>query len=191
MNTTNSGRVILRKRSEPISKSAKSNYQLWKLASTLSLSELSLLINKRRQDIKYETSSSIISKLREEMLLLSDAYSIKKRKNLNIDKSDETIHIKCEKEISELTNASHDIIVKLGYSQNTLYKEDVSLISQKIQMNIPMEVLATCIVKEVLDKYHSKYNEGELLSIFEIPEVDFYKQFIKFSLWCAKNYWKR
>jgi len=188
--TTNNKRIILRKRGEPISKSAKSNYPLWKLAETLSLSELTMLMTKRKHDIKYENSSANIGDMREEILLLNDAYKIKKRDNLNIDKSESVIHIGQDEE-KTISMLASDIIAKLNFSQNTLFREEVISIANKITVDIKDEILATCIVKEVLEKYNSKYNDEELLDIYQIPEILFYEFFTLVSLWCRRHYWKR
>ena len=192
MTTTNNKRVILRKRGDPISKSAKSNYPLWRLATTLSLSELTILMTKRKYEMRYETSPEIVKNMRREILLLNDAYKIKKRENLNIDKSKEVIHIGySDIENPTISTLAEDIIAKLNYSQNTLFKEEVIAISNKIDINCSDEILATCIVKCVLDKYHSKYDESELLKIYEIQEITFYKHLITVSLWLERNYWKK
>ena len=192
MTTTNNKRVILRKEGNPIPTLSKWKYPLWKLAIDLSLSELSMLIIKRSYDIKYETSQEKIKDLRGEILLLNDAYKIKKRENLNIDKSKEVIHIGySDIENPTISTLAEDIIAKLNYSQNTLFKTEVIAISNKIDIDCDDEILATCIVKCVLDKYNSKFDESELLKIHNIPEILFYKCFITVSLWCDRNYWRR
>ena len=79
MTTTNNRRVILRKRGEPISKLANTNYPLWKLAKESSLDELSMLMTKRKYELKYENRDVENRSLRREILLLNDVYKIKKR----------------------------------------------------------------------------------------------------------------
>lgn len=64
-------------------KSAKANkdtWALWKFCETLSLEEISVLITKRRQDIKYETDSKRKTELRREISILEDTYEIIKRR---------------------------------------------------------------------------------------------------------------
>lgn len=190
MTTTNNKRIILRKRGDPISKLAKANYPLWKLSQSLSLSELTMLMTKRKHDIKYENNSDKVRELRRDILLLNDSYKIKKRENLNIDKSESVVHIGQEEE-KTISMLASDIIAKLNFSQNTLFREEVISIANKITVDIKDEILATCIVKEVLEKYNSKYNDEELLEIYQIPEILFYEFFTLVSLWCRRNYWKK
>ena len=78
--TTNNGRIILRKKGGEEPLSARANWDLWKLCQTLTSEEITFLITKRRNDIKYESDSNAIRSLRRDILLLEDAYKIIKRK---------------------------------------------------------------------------------------------------------------
>ena len=66
--------------SENIPKSAKSNWQLWKICQDLKLEEIRVIIGKRKQDIKYEKDKNKICGLRRDIKLLEEAYEIIKRR---------------------------------------------------------------------------------------------------------------
>jgi hypothetical protein len=65
---------------EEVPKSARDNWQLWKLSETLTLEEISVLISKRRQDLKYERDSKKINQLKTDISILTDAYGILKKR---------------------------------------------------------------------------------------------------------------
>jgi len=82
--TTDDGRTIIWKYrgEEPRSVRACKRYsQLWKAVKELECCDIELLITKRKLDLKYEKDSDNIKILRTEILILEDAYRIKKRKN--------------------------------------------------------------------------------------------------------------
>ena len=62
-------------------KSVSANRALWRLCKDLNPEEISILISKRREDLKYETNSRIIKKLKADILLLTNAYNIIKKRN--------------------------------------------------------------------------------------------------------------
>jgi hypothetical protein len=61
-------------------KSARSNWQLWKLCQDLSLDEIRVLVSKRKQDIKYEKDLDKIRQLKTDISILTEAYEIIKRR---------------------------------------------------------------------------------------------------------------
>ena len=80
--TTNSGRVIITTTGEEPKSSRRSDrhFQLWKFAETLTPEEVSVMITKRRKEIKYENDYEEIKELKTDILILEDAYKILKRK---------------------------------------------------------------------------------------------------------------
>ena len=81
--TTDDGRTIIWKYKGEEPKSARANkryLQLWKFARELECCDIQILISKRRNELKYEGCPDNIRILRTEILILEDAYRIKKRK---------------------------------------------------------------------------------------------------------------
>ena len=76
------GRVIITAQGEEpkSARGSKEYYQLWKLAETLTPDEIRMLIVIRKDKLKYEKDSDLISDLRTEILILSDACKIVSRK---------------------------------------------------------------------------------------------------------------
>jgi hypothetical protein len=63
-------------------KSAKGNWQLWKLCQELNLEEIQVLVGKRKNDLKYEKDAKKIKDLKRDISILLDAYEIiRKRRN--------------------------------------------------------------------------------------------------------------
>ena len=82
MSTTDDGRTILKPRGGEEPRSAKSNWQLWKLCKELKADEIAVLITKRKMELKYldkDKDREDIRRIRSEILLLEDAYRILKR----------------------------------------------------------------------------------------------------------------
>ncbi len=81
--TSENGRIILTSTGEE-PKSARANkryYALWKFVDEyLDLQDIQVLITKRKNDIKYESDNDKVTILRTEILLLEDAYKIKRNK---------------------------------------------------------------------------------------------------------------
>lgn len=65
---------------DDIPRSATDNWQLWKLCETLTLEEISVLITKRKNDLKYEKDKRKETLLKTDMSILVDAYEIIKRR---------------------------------------------------------------------------------------------------------------
>ena len=61
-------------------KSARHNWQLWKLCQDLTLDEIRVLVGKRKQDIKYEKDMNKIRELKTDISILTDAYEIMKKR---------------------------------------------------------------------------------------------------------------
>jgi len=65
---------------EEFPKSAKNNWQLWKFCETITLDEITILISKRKNDLKYEKDNEKILQLRTDISILTDAYEIMKKR---------------------------------------------------------------------------------------------------------------
>ena len=66
---------------EPTSaRRSKRHYQLWKLAKDLSKEEISMLITKRKEELKYEKDPEEIRNLRTDITILESSYKIKNKK---------------------------------------------------------------------------------------------------------------
>ena len=59
---------------------AKRHYDLWKFVQTLTLEEISMLIIKRKKDLKYTKEPDEIKRLKEEIGVLNEGYKLVKRK---------------------------------------------------------------------------------------------------------------
>lgn len=95
-NTTDRGRVILKvkkkeiifstKRAEEMiivdeePKSASANRALWRLCQTLTPEEITVLITKRKNELKCKHSFSEMNKIKNEIKILEDSYRIIKRR---------------------------------------------------------------------------------------------------------------
>jgi len=67
-------------------KSARRNkycWQFWRFCKDLEPIEVSVLISKRKKDLKYTTDSVKIKEIRTEISILEDTYKILKRKRRN------------------------------------------------------------------------------------------------------------
>ena len=180
-------RLIHKKRGNSISKSAYANYPLWKLACDLSYDEISMLITDRKHKLKYEKDENEKSSLRRDIMILIDAYQLKRNSIYKINREENIRNIF---NVNDLGFLACSLITLLGYSQNTIFREEVISISQKIKLNIPIDILAGCIVKEVLEKYNSIYDDEDIIEFCRISENKFYENYIICSLWCRKNHWK-
>jgi hypothetical protein len=85
--TTDGKRTILRKRGGEEPRSARANWLLWKYYKDLEANEISVLITKRRQDLKYLKDEDDIKRVRNEIRLLEDIYKINKRKEKEVKKT--------------------------------------------------------------------------------------------------------
>ena len=182
---TKVGRYIHRKYGDSESILTRSNRDLWKLALDLNYDEIVMLITSRKNKLKYEKNPDMITYLRNDIKILIDAYRLKKRTTFFIRNQELMEH----RNKNELSYTICDLISKCGFSQNTIFIEEGIVISNKIPIDQPEDVLATCIVKEIFDKYNVNYDERELLNIYEIPETTFYEAYLPVTIWCRKNHW--
>ena len=79
------GRVIITAQGEEprSARASKEYYQLWKLAETLELDEIRMLVSKRKKDLSYVKSLDEKRVLNTEILILEDTYKIVRRRKYN------------------------------------------------------------------------------------------------------------
>jgi hypothetical protein len=177
---------------EPITKRAKSNYPLYKLAKDLNLDEITVLVTIRRNKIKYETDYNKILEYKEDILLLEDLYKIKRAEDISTlnrwkDEKKDILYSTC------LGVRVGCIISFLGYT-NSLYKEEGIKLSEKIynkDLDEELDLIAASIVKEILDYYEALFDEKKILDIYELNECDLHKAHFLIHNWCKKNYWQK
>jgi len=187
--TTDDGRIIITKRGKEISKSSYSNWDLWKLSKDLNKDELSMLITLRKNYLKHTEDPEMIRGYRRDILILEDAYKIKSREEIGIYSKSDYSESYWHEDLDELSSLAVCMINKLGYTQNTLYKENALNISRRIELEGDKELIAACIVKNILDYYESKFDINYILKLYSINEPDFYKTYIECNRWCSKHYW--
>jgi len=188
-----SGDIKFRKKGskEPITKRAKSNYPLYKLARDLKLEEITMLITDRRNKIKYEQDYSKILEYKEDILLLEDMYKIKRAEDVAVLNrwKDENIDILYSTVLGARVGC---MISYLGFT-GSLYKDEGIKLSEGLfqeDMETNIDIIAASIVIEILDYYNAKFDENILITTYDLDKGLLYK--IHFSLhnWCKKNYWK-
>ena len=96
---------------------------------------------------------------------------------------------------------SINLLNQMGYTQNTIYREECEHISQRICNELKWEIvhgrsysneaLSSCIVSEILDYYNSEYDEIELIKNYNIPINTFIKLSLLCHEWCKERYWRK
>ena len=190
MTTTRQGRIVLKPRADAISKSAKTNYPLWKLSKELNIDEIKMLIAKRRRDLKY-CSKEDINELRSDILILEDAYHLKIMEQSELYKNEDLFSPELIIDYHEVSLIAIDILNKMGFTQNTLFKKECHYLVERLGdlFVLPEEILATCVAKEILFHYNVSHTDDEILNIYQISDIEFYSFFLHFSVWCKENYW--
>lgn len=194
MNKQKSSISFKNKKGDPISKRAKSNYPLFKLAMELNLEEISVLITDRRLKIKYENDFNKIMIYKEDILLLEDVYKIKRAEDI-------IVLNKWRHENTDMMYTTYlsvkisSILTYLGYL-NSLYKEEGIKISEKLynkkfkDSESDLILLSIAIVKEILYHYRAIFEEDKILKLYNIDEANFYDCYMQVNGWCKKNYWR-
>jgi len=102
-----------------------------------------------------------------------------------------------------LCNNCIDVLDRIGYTNNLIYKDE----STNILTKLPEEIKHTCysekgervsydylsvgIVTEVLDYYHAKYNEEEILSTYDLDKNNYINIKTKLNIILYNRYWKK
>jgi hypothetical protein len=82
---------------------------------------------------------------------------------------------------AKLNNLCIDTLNRLGYTNNTLYKEESLNIISKFPTeiksinvgNISYECISIVIVTEILDFYQAKYDENEMINFYELDKNEY------------------
>ena len=85
-NRTDNGRVVLGKKSKDEPVLAEKNWDLWVLCrDSLTSGDIQLLITIRKQRLKHEKDREEIRKVKNDIVLLEEAYLIIKRKERDLN----------------------------------------------------------------------------------------------------------
>lgn len=101
---------------------------------------------------------------------------------------------------TNVKNLCRNMLDILGYSHNSLYKEECEILTERLCVvlrweepqgrSYSNEALSIVIVDEILKHYNSKYNEYKLLDLYQVPIDTFITLSTSCHKWCEKNYWK-
>jgi hypothetical protein len=183
-------RVIVRKETKNIPKLAR-NKDL-NLYSDFTKEELKVLINNKRKDCCYVSDELNYQKIRTEIRLLEDLYSIEIIDGVEVfnkyrDENKEVFFT------NDLGIESNCILTRMGY-KIPLYTEECIKISDRIDdgdiLDDIRQTVALAIVKEILEFYGAKFDEQKLLNDYKIDEKKFYDYYLSIHKWCKKNHWK-
>jgi hypothetical protein len=204
-NKTDDGRTIISTtglEDSIIARSSSETWQFWKFLETLSPNEISFLITNRRNKLKYMSDPDEIKSLRNDIVLLEDAYRINKRR-FDLKKSERRI---CNLRPTSIKSYGSNILNILGFNYNSYFKQELYNMTEVFinnkhddtvyllkkwskGINLNDELFATLIVKEILNHYRTEYSDSKLLEIYSIDDKELYKAYIDFHMWCSKKYW--
>lgn len=187
LNMTNK-RIKLTKTGKQISVSSRGNWRLWKLANEITPEEIRALINKKVTSIKYAKDSREVSQLRQDILILGDAYTIQKKMQYSEYAKDIPKRIG---RLNDISAIAVDLISKLGFVNNTIFKQEAIVLGNIIDIPIAKDIIAGCIVKEILNYYHSETRDDFIMDCLDLSEIDFYKSYFIVNKWCNNFYWRR
>jgi hypothetical protein len=91
------------------------------------------------------------------------------------------------------------VLDRLGYTNNTIYKEEVynitnkfsSEIKQTSKENISYDCLSIIVITEILDYYNAKYNQEDLISLYDLDAEEYYKIKKKINILLKSYYWHK
>jgi len=201
-NKTDDGRTIISTtglEDSIIARSSKENWEFWTFIETLKPNEIQFLITSRKTKLKYINDIEEFKQLKSEITLLEDAYRIIKRKYKRRISGENIYSLRP----SSIKSYGTNILNNLGFNNNTYYKSEVISMVDKLcdnnlqsivgswkgEFDITDELVATSIIKEILDRYKVKYEEETLLAIHDLDDISFYKWHLDFHIWCRNNYW--
>ena len=162
----------------------------------LSYQEIKILINKYSNLILLSDNLEDIKIYKYRLLNLKRKLDLRSDDNFldytkALDRNSTNIKILCKRFLNHL-----------GFTQNSLYKSESEILCDKLCCYLQWwkdspqgrgysnELLATCIVKEILEHYNSKFNEEELYSFYGVSEKELLNLQIICHRWCIANYWK-
>ena len=100
---------------------------------------------------------------------------------------------------SSLEELSKDLLIRIGF-KTPIYLEESVGISRKFHLEYDWyknhgrysnDLLATCIIAQILNYYDVNYNTSTLLSIYDISRVQLFKLYQIIDSWCQDEYWKK
>ena len=118
---------------------------------------------------------------------------INKRKNIEDD--DEVVEYSDSSEVGQLTK---NMIIKLGFTNNTLYHREAVIISKLFYQKFDWisthggysnTDLSACIATAILDYYGVNYDPTELLNIYDINKNGYYKLLTAVKQLLHSFYW--
>lgn len=167
--------------------SSKADWPTWKFCLSLNIDELEAYIMNLRSKIKDDVDD--IKVLRRRIRIAEDTHIIKRRCP-SIENFEDMF-------LDDIKHTSAGILTQFGYQNTSIYYQEVStivdtlkeekLILSKCKYN--EYVYACVIVSEILDYYKTKYEEEELISIFDINPQEYYDLKIILNKWMTGNYW--
>ncbi len=189
-NLTDEGRTIIKSDGSEESISARGNWKLWKFLENLNVDEIEYQSTIIKNKLKYETDPFKIRALRRDLLIVSDARRIKKRK---IDTEKESVISK-----GEIKEKGLVLLGQLGFNSTDIYRNELDFITNLIVESKHSEsflkeydehYISAVIVTEIFDYYNCKYDNEEILSLFNLKENNYIKLKIIINSWLLENYW--
>lgn len=171
--------------------SYKRDYDTYKLCQTLTLNELQAYISILKERLKYANDGIENTDLRRALCIASDTYTIKKRN----PQSTEDYYTRL---IADIKEQGSQLFTILGFSNQTDFHFELYNICDVIYNYSDVldkckvydeDIYATVLISIILDYYKSKYNEEELLSIFDISSMEYLDLKIILTKWLDGNYW--
>jgi hypothetical protein len=171
--------------------SYRRGYNTWKLCQSLNCDELQAYISILKEKLKYAKNGKENLKLRESMAIASDTYTIKKRN----PQSTEDYYTRL---VADIKEQGSQLFTILGFSNQSDFHFELYNICDAIYNYSDVldkckvydeDIYATVLISIILDYYKSKYNEEELLSIFDISHMEYLDLKIILTKWLDGNYW--
>jgi hypothetical protein len=103
-----------------------------------------------------------------------------------------------------LPNTCKDVLDRMGYTNNLIYKDEASNIILKLPceishtcikeesgVNISYDYISVALITEILDFYHAKYNEEFLLDLYDLDKNIYIIAKMRVNQILINNYWKK
>ena len=94
---------------------------------------------------------------------------------------------------------SRNIFNMMGYTQNTIYKKEAEILTDKLvdvfkwdqpHGTYSNEMLSLCIVDTILTHYEVEFELLKLIKLFDLDEMYYLRLVESCKRWCKNNYWK-
>jgi hypothetical protein len=101
---------------------------------------------------------------------------------------------------SDIITSCKRILSHIGYFNTSIYIEEVMSITSKIGKDgfryftnhqYSEDTIALVLVTEILDYYKAKYNEMNLLELYEIDKNEYINLKIMINLYLSSHYWNK